>query len=134
MKSNVRVHLSPVLGATKLDKLNPFQVQAFYTHKLYDGQSPASVLKVHCTLSKPLKVAVQWRLIPLNPCANVTLPRPAKADVQAFDVKQMKILLEAAEGTDLYALWVVLQLRLCVLEKPWRYIGIVWTWIHVHYR
>lgn len=105
---NVRVHLSPVLGSTKLDKLNPFQVQSFYRAKMDDGLSPASVLKVHCTLSKALKAAVRWRLIPLNPCGDVTPPRPAKANVQALDVKQMKALLKAAEDTDLYALWVTL--------------------------
>jgi integrase len=65
---NVRVHLAPALGSTQLDKLNPFQVQSFYRSKLDDGQSLASVLKVHNTLSKALKAAVRWRLIPLNPC------------------------------------------------------------------
>lgn len=60
---NVRVHLS-ALGYTKLDKLNLFQVQSFYRAKLDDGRSPASVLKIHCALSKALKAAVRWRLIP----------------------------------------------------------------------
>ena len=64
---NVRVHLCPSLGSTKPDKLNPFQVQSFYRRKLDDGQSPASVLKVHGTLSKALKAAVRWRVLPLNP-------------------------------------------------------------------
>jgi integrase len=55
---NVRVHLAPASGSTKFDKLNPFQVQSFYRYKLDDGSSPASVLKVHGTLSKALKAAV----------------------------------------------------------------------------
>jgi integrase len=105
---NVRVHLSPVLGSTKLDKLSPLQIQSFYRSKLDESSSPASVLKVHGTLSKALKAAVRWRLLPLNPCANVTPPRPGKADVQALEVEEMRALLHAAEGTDLYALWVVL--------------------------
>lgn len=104
---NVRVHLSP-LGSTKLDKLNPFQVQSLYRSKLDDGQSPASVLKIHGTLSKALKSAVRWRLIPLNPCNDATPPRPPKANVQALEVQQVKTLLAAAEDTDLYALWVML--------------------------
>ncbi|MEJ7842886.1 MAG: site-specific integrase, partial [Rubrobacter sp.] len=105
---NVRVHLCPSLGSTKLDKLNPFQVQSFYRRKLDDGQSPASVLKVHNTLSKALKAAVRWRLLPLNPCSDVTPPRPSKANVHALEVREMKALLKAAEDTDLYALWVTL--------------------------
>jgi integrase len=105
---NVRVHLSPALGYTKLDKLNPFQVQSFYRAKLDNSQSPASVLKIHGTLSKALKAAVRWRLIPLNPCADVTPPRLPKANVRALEVQQVKTLLNAAEDTDLYALWVLL--------------------------
>ncbi|MBA3425502.1 MAG: hypothetical protein H0U04_13400 [Rubrobacter sp.] len=99
---NVRVHLSPALGSTKLDKLNPFQIQSFYRTKMDDGQSPASVLKIHGTLSKALKASVRWRLIPLNPCTDVTPPRPSKSNVQALEVQQVRTLLDAAEGTPLY--------------------------------
>ena len=105
---NVRVHLSPALGSTKLVKLNPFQVQSFYRRKLDDGQSPASVLKIHGTLAKAMKAAVRWRLLPLNPCDGVTPPRPSKANVEALEVQEVKDLLRAAEGTDLYPLWVTL--------------------------
>ena len=66
------------------------------------------MLKIHGTLSKALKAAVRWRLIPLNPCTDVTPPRPSKANVQALEVRQAKTLLDAAKDTDLYALWVVL--------------------------
>ena len=85
---NVMVHLRPSLGSTTLDKLNPFQVQSFYRRKLDDGQSAASVLKIHGTLSKALKTAVRGRLLPLNPCADVTPPRPSKANAQALEVQQ----------------------------------------------
>jgi integrase len=95
---NVRVHLSPALGSTKLDKLNSFQVQSFYRAKLDDGQSPASVLKSHGTLSKALKAAVRWRLIPLNPCVDVTPPKPPKANVDVLEVQEAKSLLCAAEA------------------------------------
>ena len=66
------------------------------------------MLKVHGTLSKALKAAVRWRLLPVNPCSDVTPPRPSKANVQALEVRQVKTLLRAAEGTDMYPLWVVL--------------------------
>jgi integrase len=105
---NVRVHLKPALGRVRLGKLNPLQVQSFYRCKLDQGLSAASVLKMHSTLSKSLKQAVRWRLVPLNVCMAVVLPRISKPEIQPLDAQQMKALLRAAQGTDLYALWVLM--------------------------
>jgi integrase len=105
---NVRVHLKPALGRVRLGKLNPLQVQSFYRCKLDEGQSAASVLKIHSTLSKSLKQAVRWRLVPVNSCLAVVLPRITKPEIQPLDADQMKALLEASRGTDSYALWVLM--------------------------
>jgi integrase len=105
---NVRVHLKPALGRVRLGKLDPLQVQSFYRCKLDQALSAASVLKIHSTLSKSLKQAVRWRLVPLNVCMAVVLPRITKPEIQPLDARQMKALLRAAQGTDLYALWVLM--------------------------
>ncbi len=104
---NVRVHIKPNLPC-KLDKLHGLQVQALYRRKLDEGLSPASVLKIHATLTKALKQAVGWKLVPLNVCESVTLPRLEKMEVRPLDAGQMGALLGAARGTGLYALWVVM--------------------------
>jgi integrase len=105
---NVRVHLKPALGRVRLGKLDPLQVQSFYRCKLDQGLSGASVLKIHSTLSKSLKQAVRWRLVPINVCRAVVLPRITKPEIQPLDAQQMKALLRAAQCTDLYALWVLM--------------------------
>jgi integrase len=105
---NVRVHVKPALGRVRLGKLNPLQVQSFYRCKLDQGLSDASVLKIHSTLSKSLKQAVRWRLVPLNVCMAVVLPCITKPEIQSLDAQQMKALLKAAQGTDLYPLWVLM--------------------------
>jgi integrase len=105
---SARVHLKPALGRARLDELYPLEIQSFYRRKLGEGQSAASVLKMHSTLSKSLKQAVRWRLIPLNACVSVMPPRPMKPEIRPLDARQMKALLEAAEDTDLYALWVLM--------------------------
>lgn len=104
---NVRVHIKPNLRG-RLDKLHGLQVQALYRRKLDEGQSPASVLKIHATLTKALKQACAWRLVPTNVCESVTLPRLERAEVKPLDAGQMRALLEAARDTELYALWVVM--------------------------
>ena len=63
---------------------------------------------MHSTLSKALKQAVRWRLVPLNVCMAVVLPRITKPEIQPLDARQMKALLKAAQGTDLCALWVLM--------------------------
>ena len=103
-----RLHIRPALGKVKLSKLNALQVQSFYRCKLDEGLSAATVVKIHSTLSKSIKQAVRWRLVPLNVCAAVTPPRIVKPEIRPLDAQQMKALLTAAEGTDLYALWVLL--------------------------
>jgi hypothetical protein len=91
---NVRVHLKPTLGRVRLGKLDPLQVQSFYRCKLDQGLPAASVLKMHSTLSKSLKQAVRWRLVPLNVCMAVVLPRITKPEIQPLDARQMKALLK----------------------------------------
>ena len=103
-----RINIKPVLGKTELSKLDPLRVQLFYRSKLDEGLSAATVVKVHSTLSKSLKQAVRWRLIPLNVCESVTPPRIARTKILPLDARQIKALLKAAEGTDLQALWVLL--------------------------
>jgi integrase len=63
---------------------------------------------VHSTLSRSLKQAVRWQLVPLNVCAAVTPPRPITPEIRPLDAQQMKALLKVAEDTDLYALWVLM--------------------------
>jgi integrase len=105
---NVRVHVKPALGRVRLGKLDPLRVQSFYRSKLDEGLSAASVLKMHSTLSKSLKQAVRWRVVPLNVCMAVVLPCITKPEIQPLDAQQMKALLRAAQDTDLYALWVLM--------------------------
>src|SRR5215217_7186356 len=102
------IHIKPAIGKVRLSKLNPLEVQFFYRCKLDEGLSAATVVKIHSTLSKSLKQAVRWRLVPLNVCAAVTPPRIVKPEIRPLDAQQMKALLVAAEDTDLYALWVLL--------------------------
>jgi integrase len=103
-----RLHVKPAIGKVRLSKLNALQVQSFYRCKLDEGLSAATVVKIHSTLSKALKQAVRWRLVPISVCAAVTPPRIVKPEIRPLDAQQMKALHFAAEGTDLYALWVLL--------------------------
>jgi integrase len=104
---NVRVHLKPTLGHVKLDKLTPLQVQSVYRHKLNEGLSAATVVKIHSTLSKSLKQAVRWQLVKNNVCTAVDPPRPSKSEIKPLTTTQIKSLLDAARNDALYPLYVL---------------------------
>ena len=102
-----RLHVVPLLGSTKLDKLNALQVQSLYRKKLDAGLSPTTVRKVHGTLYKALKQAVRWQLVSRNVCESVTPPRAAKVEIEALTTDQVKALLDTARSDRLHALYVL---------------------------
>jgi integrase len=102
-----RLHVVPVLGKTKLDRLNALRVQALYRKKLDAGLSPTTVRKVHATLYKSLKQALRWQLVPRNVCEAVTPPRATRVEIEALTKEEVKALLDAARSDRLYALYVL---------------------------
>ena len=70
----VRLHINPVLGRHRLQKLSAQHVQAFYTKKLNEGLSASTVGIFHNVLHKALDTAVRWGLIPRNVCALISPP------------------------------------------------------------
>lgn len=104
---DVRVHIDPVLGKSKLDRLSALQLQTFYRTKLDSGLSPRTVQIIHATLHKALKQAVRWQLIPRNVTEAVEPPKADKKEIKPLDEKQAKRLLKAARGNKLEALYVL---------------------------
>jgi integrase len=100
----MRLHLKPMIGGVKLDKLNALHVQNVYSEKLNAGLSPRSVEIIHVALHKSLKQAVRWSLVPRNVAEAVTPPMPPKREITPLTQQQIRALLEAARD-DLYALW-----------------------------
>jgi integrase len=103
----VRIHLKPMLGGPKLDKLDALKIQTLYGAKLDSGLSPGTVQIIHTTLHKALKQGVRWSLIPRNVTEAVDPPRPSAKEIRPLGVEQVKCLLSAARGDKLEALYVL---------------------------
>lgn len=71
----VRLHIKPALGNTKLQSLTKMHVQRLINQKTKEGYSPRAVRYVHTTLSKALSQAVDWDLVTRNVASRVKLPR-----------------------------------------------------------
>jgi len=103
----VRLHIAPVLGHYRLQKLSAQHVQAFYTKKVNEGLSPSTVEVIHNVLHKALDTAVKWGLVPRNVCDLVSPPHAEGFEIKPLTVEQAYQLLVVARGHRLEALFVL---------------------------
>ncbi|TDX59008.1 tyrosine-type recombinase/integrase [Orenia marismortui] len=100
----VKSHLIPTLGALKLKELKPMHIQSYQSHKLRTGRqdgnkgglSKKTLLQHHRVLSKALKQAVQWQLIPINPANAISAPRPNSPEIKVLNKQEVNLLLKEA--------------------------------------
>jgi integrase len=105
-KSVANRHLIPALGRLKLKSITPAHARALYREKLDSGLSPRTVQYIHVTLHKALKQAVLDGLIPRNVADAVKAPQVHKKEVTPMTPAEVTVLLSAASGDRLEALYV----------------------------
>jgi integrase len=103
----VRTHIRPALGSVKLKNVTPAHVRGLYRNKLESRLSPRTVQYVHVTLHKSLKQAVSDGLIPRNATEAVKPPQVRREEIRPLTPEQVKMLLDAASGDRLEALYVL---------------------------
>lgn len=77
----VRVHITPRIGAVRLDRLTAHEVESFATQLLRAGRKPGTVSKVVGTLRTCLSAAVRAGLIAASPAAVARRPKRPKTRV-----------------------------------------------------
>jgi integrase len=92
----VRVHLTPGLGAHRLDKLEPEHIERLYAKMRAKGSKPATVHQAHRTLRTALNVAVRRRHITENPASLAKAPTVTEDEVEPYTLDEIARLLEAA--------------------------------------
>lgn len=116
-KSMTETHIKPALGAVKLCKLTPPQIQSFYnelqrtghtikekdpdTGKIATRHEPLSaktVKNIHGIMSKALSTAADVGYIKSNPAERVTLPRVEKKEIHPLTDLQVKEFMAACAG------------------------------------
>lgn len=91
---NIRIHLLPVIGGLKLQKLAAAHIEAAL-NKIAGRALRRYVLII---LSRALKSAVKKSLIVVNPCGTIDRPRPEKFDIHPLDREQASEFLAAIAG------------------------------------
>lgn len=98
-KGNIQRYIIPCLGGVLIQNLRPHYVQDLHRWMLEKGLSNQSVVHAHRVLSEALKHAVAWGMIPKNPAASVSPPRPEAKGVQVPAMDVVKRFLVAAQDS-----------------------------------
>lgn len=106
-ESNVRLHITPVVGKVKLQALTAQHIQTLKSKKLKEGLSPTTVNAIQEMLHKALDDAIKAGLISRNVCELVTLPRKQHKEINPLMPEQARKLLEVAKGHPQEALFVL---------------------------
>ena len=108
----IRKHIIPALGGTRLDQLAPAQLQDFYHAKLENGRldgegglSRRTVAYFHMILRRSLSHAVKWQMIPRNPADAVESPKAEQKEMKYWNREQVQTFLESIAGHRMYALY-----------------------------
>jgi integrase len=104
----VRLHILPTLGRVRLAKLTPQHVHSLVSQKVREGRlSPRTIQYMHSVLRAALNQAVRWRMVHYNAAAMVSTPRVTRREVLALTPANARLLLDAARGDRLEALYSV---------------------------
>src|SRR5581483_8836481 len=102
----IELHILPLLGKVKLQKLTPQHLQRFY-HQKAEQFAPSTVRMLHNILHRALSDALRWELVSRNICDVVKAPHVPKKEMQALTFEQARHLLKAAQGNPFEAPYVL---------------------------
>lgn len=129
-RDTIDIYILPRIGAKRLAKVTPRDVQDIYNHMQDRGLPPVTIEGVRLVLKMAFAQAVTWRYIAVNPAAQIKVPA-ARADAdtptrkgRAMDEAEARAFLEAArEQPDdlIFVLWLFAGLR------PEEMIGLQWS-------
>ncbi len=98
-EDTIRLHIKPYVGGYRLQKMRPHQVQAGFNQLVKNGFAPATVAKARTVLHAALKRAVQNRLIPTNPCEDISIPKQEQDEVRYFTLEEQRRFVAALPDT-----------------------------------
>lgn len=93
----VKRHLKPALGATKLEALDTHTIQKFYNSLTESGLSPKTVKNIHGVLHSALQQAIANDYIRHNPTEACKLPKVVRPEIKPLEPDEIARMLQEAE-------------------------------------
>lgn len=105
-EANIRLHITPVLGAVPIRALSPVHVVSMFGGMRAKGDGPRTQALSFAVLHAALHQAVRWGLVSSNVCDRVDKPKHKAAEKATFTPAQIAAFLRAIQGDRLEALWI----------------------------
>lgn len=103
----LRLHIAPYLGETKVAKLQPVHIREWYASLSRDsGLHPTSVAKVYRLLRSILNTAVEDGLLDANPCRIQNGGREQSKERPIPTIEQVKAIADAMPGHLAATVWI----------------------------
>jgi len=129
-----RLHITPVIGRVRLDKLTPQHVAGLLNARR--SLAPQTRVNILTVLKSALAEALRWNLVARNVATLVDAPRIPRPQVRALDTDGARKLLQAAQGhrfEAIIALAVMLGMRRGeILGLRWADVSFEERTLHVH--
>jgi integrase len=106
-RGDVERHLIPKIGHYRLTKLDAEHVERLHADLLASGLAPKTVLNVHRTLSRALRVAVARGKLQRNVATLVTPPQPSRMEITPLSAEEARAVLAASRERRNAARWSV---------------------------
>ncbi|SFX78233.1 Site-specific recombinase XerD [Thermoactinomyces sp. DSM 45891] len=100
-------NIIPNLGSLQLQHMTPLIVQEFYTKMLNQGYKASYIRVVHAILSKALKRAFEWDMIPKNISSVLKPPRIPSRSIHVWDMETVNQFLSFTKDRELYIIYVL---------------------------
>lgn len=106
-KTNLKLHVLPVIGNLKLKDVKPVHLQKILNSRA--GHSKSHILKVKQLLQQLFAEARNNKLISDNPAENLKMPKATDGTRRALTDKERKYILQLSE-THRNGLWILVML------------------------
>ncbi len=107
-KQQIDYRIIKPLGNIPLNNLKVNDIQAWVNWLSNDeGLSGQTVKNIFLNLKSALDVARKQKMIPENPCQDVILPPIKQYKAEVYSPEQIKQMLAAAKGTDMFLIAVI---------------------------
>jgi integrase len=106
-EATVRLHLVPILGKVKVQKLTAAQVQQWQTKLLDAGVGPRTVQLAHLNLGQALDVAVRMNMVARNVVDVVDQPRYRAREMQCWTAEEAQRFIAVADQSIYGPIWLL---------------------------
>lgn len=113
-------HIAPNIGKLPLEKLTTMDLQKFYRKLMTKGRverieskdqpkglSAKTVRNINQVISSAMDFAVAQRIISVNPCQAVALPKVEHKEMQTIPAEQLQAFLAEAKASGVYEMYYI---------------------------